>query len=485
MNGYYDRFTGLNLDEILEITGTDSAHSDELRRQGAGLKALSDKLDESIGAMASANNGVESTFDGASARALMESMLTLMRRGSEGHQALRAQPDVFFNLSAESNATHRHMLALREEREDWLDRWRRNPADPKVLAKFGGKAGADGMYHAIRDEYDVEARQFMRRTTGGYVDSVKSLQSMQPYDGPRLPREDEANGPRGFRDLTTAGPSLGTRGAVDSEPTLQSAATLVPEATSAQGPAQAQVRQPIMTTDMGMLGAGGPKPPKAKKKDRKDDDKDENRNSLEPATQQTTAPVIGSREGTAAENRETTPVQRHDGLLPPVIGARPGAIGVTGRAAGVPGGGKPTPPPPQVPRRTFTGNVSGVRAVARQYPAEGRIFRGGTTDGGGGQERPAPGYTRQPKAVHGDTDNPNRAVVRNSRAFGAEAAPPPVEPQPFEPTAESSRPSSEREWQTSRPVVAPVIRSRPHVEPEEVEHEPGPFLTHYNLGRER
>ncbi|HZE38938.1 MAG TPA: hypothetical protein VE172_09020, partial [Stackebrandtia sp.] len=98
-----------------------------------------------------------------------------------------------------------------------------------------------------------------------------------------------------------------------------------------------------------------------------------------------------------------------------------------------------------------------VRPVA-EHSAAGRVIRGGTP---GEPHRGEPTeFVRKPKDRHGDPDTPNRAVIRNSLALPV-APPTPPEPAP----------------------AAGVVRARRHVEPEPLDHDPGPYLTNYNLGR--
>ncbi|MGH8877465.1 MAG: hypothetical protein ACRD0P_09010 [Stackebrandtia sp.] len=451
----------LNLDEIIEITASDAAHAPDLREQGKGLKMLADKLDESVNFLIAARAGAESGFEGISAQKMLHRTTRLVARGSEGHASLRGQPDVFFAISNQAEITHQRMLELRSERDDKLAS---SPA---------------GEHESIREKYTHEARDYMRETTSGYVDSLRSTDWMKSYSGPRQPRDGEGEGPKGFMDHTTPGPSLGQSG-TDFGPSLQNGTALVgPETHNSQQNVATQPR-PQPSTGMGMVGFGMNQSGKNKsknKKKRRDETVQTESTEFQPR-QQVVPPVIGARD-TAGDVREQGPTHRGDGLLPPVIGTRPTPMWAPGMSGARPAPARsasavPRTPSsrPNAPSKTFGNTGAGARAVpSRPHPAEGRVFRGGN----GTPQRPAePEYTRQPKLRHGDGDNPNRAVIRNSRALTPEPAP----------TAKPAETPAHPEWRPERPVVAAVIRNRRPTETvEEHDHDPGPYLTHYNLGR--
>ncbi|HZE39130.1 MAG TPA: hypothetical protein VE172_10005, partial [Stackebrandtia sp.] len=194
-----DQFRDLGLDDILEITANDAAHAPALREQGKGLKKLSDQLDASVTAALAARAGIEGRFEGASGQELHHRATRLVERGSQGHAALREQPGVFFELSDQAEVTHQRVLELRDERD----------------AKLAHAPHGD--HTEIRSTYDEHARQYMRQTTAGYVRSLRRADWMRGYTGPRVPRDGESNGPKGFAEHNTAGPSLSHVG-----PTLQS-----------------------------------------------------------------------------------------------------------------------------------------------------------------------------------------------------------------------------------------------------------------------
>lgn len=476
----------LGLDEILQITASDAAHAPQLREQGKGLKALADRLDKSVDAMLLARASAETGFEGRSASELHERATGLVTRGSEGHAALRDQPEIFFALSDQAEATHQRMLELRGERDAKLEQ---APPDERA---------------GIRESYTVQARDYMRETTSGYVKALRRSDWMTGYNGPRVPRDGEAGGPKGFVDHNTPGPSLnGFDIGGGGGPQLQSGPTLAPELgnnLNNGGTGHGPVLKQQSWIAFGSVGVKNGRNPKKKRKDterhdgKTDFDGPVKRDVLPPvigsrpepemaAVEPAPAPrsdatvpsVIGSRESAiAAEQRE--PLPRNDGLVSPVIGMRPGMMGGMGMGPMV-GGGAPAPqgsapsrpqPAPVVRRSFATNTAAGVRSAGQpqpqlQHSAEGRVFRSEPAPGApetvrdDGPAASAP-YTRAPKPVHGGPDNVNRAVIRNSRAF----ARPPADESPSRET------EPEQQWRRA---------------PEEPEFETGPFITHYNLGR--
>ncbi len=461
-------YQGLTLDEIIEITASDAAHAPDLREQGKGLKMLADKLDESVNNLIVARSGAMDGFEGDSAQKMIYRATRLVVRGSEGHTAIRAQHQIFFDLSDQTELTHQRMLELREKRDNALAN-----AAPEERKE-------------IRKKYTVEARDYMRETTSGYIQSLRSSDRMKWYTGPRVSRDGEAGGPNGFEDHTTTGPTLGQTG--DNGPVLQSG-TAVISAEVQVGPAQGTGGTTGVHngTGLGLFGAGtsagaGRKRKKSSKRNKRQEPAgatERGGTSQFMPHRDVVPPVIGAHN--AGESDQAGPAQRRDGLVPPVIGARGPMMGtgMHGMAAPSQSGGGQTPRTPtpwsSVARpsapKTIRNSGAGTRAaVVRPQPAEGRVIRGGVGRNLAAPERTD--FTRQPKERHGDPDNPNRAVIRNSRALVPEPAPSP------RPVARSSHPK----WEPESPVVEPVIRGS-EADTQEHDHDPGPFLAHYNIGR--
>ncbi|HIV58188.1 MAG TPA: hypothetical protein H9902_09555 [Candidatus Stackebrandtia faecavium] len=452
----------LDLDQIIEITASDAAHAPDLREQGKGLKLLADKLDESVNNLAVARSGVKDGFDGDAAQKMVFRATRLVVRGSEGHVAIRDQHQIFFELSVQAEVTHQRMLELREERDNKLSN------------------AAPEEHEAIHKKYTVEARDYMRETTSGYIESLRSSERMKWYAGPRVPRDGEDGGPNGFEDHTTTGPSLGQNG-----PILQSGTGII-SAEVQVGPSQSGTGGSTGVhngTGVGLFGTGTAGSSRKRKKSAKGDRRQQHAGATgssedSPFTprRDVVPPVIGARN--SGESAGGGRARRTDGLVSPVLGGRGpmmgmGMHGMTG--ASQPGGGQaprtPTPQSPKVrpPEPKSIGNSgAGTRAPARPQPVRGKAFPDGAVRRLIMPERTD--FTRQPKLRHGDEDNLNRAVVRNSRALTPE---PERQPRPVE---RSTHP----QWKPEKPVVEPVIR---RTDAEDYDHDPGPFLAHYNIGR--
>lgn len=458
----------LDLDQIIKITASDAAHAPDLREQGKGLNLLADKLDESINNIAAARAGAMDGFEGDSAQKMIYRATRLVVRGSEGHTAIRDQHHIFFGLSDQAEVTHQVMLALRDERD-------------KALANAAPEERKE-----IREKYTVEARDYMRETTSGYIQSLRSTDRMKWYAGPRVSRDGEAGGPNGFEDHTTTGPTLGQTG--ENGPMLQSGTGVV-SAEVQVGPAQGTGGTTGVHngTGLGLFGAGtSAGSGRKRKKSSKRDKRQESAGATEPSgdnsqftpRRDVVPPVIGARDAGEAPGPGPGPTHRNDGLVPPVVGNRGPmmGMGMHGAAgASQPGGSQaPRTPAPQSPTvrppepRSIGNCGAGVRVPPRPQPAQGKVFPDGAVRKLVKPQRAD--FARQPKQRHGDQDNLNRAVVRNSRALAPEPMPPP------RPVERSTHP----QWKPEKPVVEPVIRG---ADVEDYDHDPGPFLAPYNIGR--
>lgn len=479
---------------------------------------------------------MRSAFAGETADATKNQTVTLFWTTGAGRVGIEAQPRVFEELGHTVTSTHTAMAGIKSERDQWIDLLATDPDDPQLQAKYGPGADPAALKTAINADYDGQARDHMQSVANGYLALVNELPEVQVYQGPRAPGPDESGGEDGggYRNHASGGdgdtsrgdnlhsrpgPSLsrysgGTTHTTSdpgratpyspvefpdyrSGPDLQSGLpqTVTPTPNIPSGPAvptgpgpgnpfipNPQVIPPV-------IGSRGPTGGIRQSTS-------PGNNALRPASRGLVRPVIGERigkfntveTGRGATARATPPPNSSRGAnrsASKTGGSRP----VLGRSrqAGTRGAAKPAPvrlKQNSVPKptKTFGSTRAGVRAAPRP-PQEttGRVIGRRA-----GQQPSAPKtvvqreFGRAPKSLHGGQDGLNRPVVRNSRAL---TSAPEATTKPAAARRDREPETTANEWFDTSKLVPPVIRG--HRPVEDVDHDPGDFITRYNLGRNR
>lgn len=518
-------FDHLTLDEIHKLTAADRDNAPGIDNQADAAQKLARKVSDSLDGIFSARSRIEGgsaesasgtdgwkavgkVFTGTAASTTFSHISKLTDRTSSGHQAMANQSPVFNDLATHARNSHSNMDSLRTSREAELAALQADPDRDTPAAR-----------EAIVTKYNTKARQAAKADKNTYQQHAQRIQPIEknskkntkkPWVDHTVPPKEQGTGlPKG------GPPKLQTMTLHDSK-----TADVKPHhggnghhGGNHNGNQNGPQGKPHLHQN-GPHKLGGKPRGGVNESVRTPQPRSVPRTQFSQA-RPVTEPVIGQRANTntfgvaqsspntaSSASPSNTTTTANSGVVPPIIGGRgraaammPGARAPHASTPAVVATGKPPNPKSKsigtpAPTKTFLTSGAGVRwSISPAITAAGRVIgvRGKAQTTRGPAIKPI-AFRRSPRQTHGGQDGLNRAVVRNSRALPAQDTPSASTKRVLKPNGPNrNEPRSDAEWcDTSRAVPSVIRGARANpVAGEAAEHDPGEFLTRFNLGRRR